>query len=139
MQTKINISIEGMHCASCSVRVEKALSRMPGISEANVNLALEDASISFDDRKVKMADIAKTIASLGFKVREEIGENEQINQMHQAKKLMLISWLITFVVSILMVTHMLFHRVVFGHMADPWIMFSLSLIAMLFPARAGSP
>ncbi len=135
MQSKINLNIEGMHCASCSARVEKALSQMPGVSEANVNLALEEASISFDDRKVKLADFSRTIAKLGFQVRTEKDENEQLNAMHKARNLMWISWAITIVVTALMVPHMVFHRAIFGHSADAWIMFSLSLFAMLVPAR----
>lgn len=135
MQSKINLNIEGMHCASCSARVEKALSQMPGVSEANVNLALEEASISFDDRKVKLADFSRTIAKLGFQVRAEKDENEQLNAMLKARNLMWVSWAITIVVTALMVPHMVFHRAIFGHSADAWIMFSLSLFAMLVPAR----
>ncbi len=43
---KLELAIEGMSCASCVGRVEGALRRVPGVTEANVNLATERASIT---------------------------------------------------------------------------------------------
>jgi Cu+-exporting ATPase len=45
----VNLSIEGMTCASCSARVERALRKVPGVRDAAVNLALEKASVDLDD------------------------------------------------------------------------------------------
>jgi P-type Cu+ transporter len=42
----IKLPIEGMTCASCVARVEKALKRVPGVASADVNLATETATIS---------------------------------------------------------------------------------------------
>jgi Cu+-exporting ATPase len=42
---KVSLSISGMTCASCVTRVEKALGRVPGVTEASVNLATEKAHI----------------------------------------------------------------------------------------------
>ncbi|NIV39058.1 MAG: hypothetical protein GWN58_59470, partial [Anaerolineae bacterium] len=39
------LEIEGMTCASCVGRVEKALKAVPGVSEAEVNLATERATV----------------------------------------------------------------------------------------------
>ncbi len=137
MQQKLNLSIEGMHCASCSARVENALAKLPGVSSAHVNLALEEAYIDFDDKKQKPEVFNQTIAKLGFKVREEDfkDENEQLELMEQAKIRMQLSWLITFAVLVFMLPHMAFQTAIIGHKADAWLMFGLSLVAMLFPAR----
>ncbi|MDD4309743.1 MAG: heavy metal translocating P-type ATPase, partial [Candidatus Cloacimonetes bacterium] len=137
MQQKLNIGIDGMHCASCSARVENALSQMPGITKANVNLALEEASLTYDDKVTKLINIEGTIARLGFSVRQNllVGEDEQFAQMLSARRKMVISWLITIAVTGLMIPHMAFSKAVFGHNADVWIMFGLSIAAMLFPAR----
>lgn len=43
--TKVALDISGMTCAACAARVGKALSRVEGVSAAEVNLALERASI----------------------------------------------------------------------------------------------
>ena len=44
----VALDISGMTCAACSNRVSKALSRVEGVSSAEVNLALERASIELD-------------------------------------------------------------------------------------------
>ncbi|MGS0759135.1 heavy-metal-associated domain-containing protein, partial [Roseateles sp. GG27B] len=41
----ITLAISGMTCASCVGRVEKALKKVPGVLEAEVNLALETAAV----------------------------------------------------------------------------------------------
>jgi Cu+-exporting ATPase len=43
--TPIRLNIEGMTCASCVSRVEKALRKVPGVTEAEVNLATETAEV----------------------------------------------------------------------------------------------
>jgi P-type Cu+ transporter len=44
----INLAIDGMTCASCVARVERALGRVPGVREASVNLATHSARVSVD-------------------------------------------------------------------------------------------
>ncbi|MGD8175422.1 heavy metal translocating P-type ATPase [Marinimicrobium sp. ARAG 43.8] len=46
--TTVNLRISGMSCASCAARVEKALSAVPGVTEATVNLTTETAQVSGD-------------------------------------------------------------------------------------------
>ena len=45
MDTTLTLSIEGMTCASCVARVEKALKTVPGVESAEVNLATERATV----------------------------------------------------------------------------------------------
>ena len=47
-ETEIDLSIQGMTCASCVLRVEKALTAVPGVSRAAVNLATERAHLMLD-------------------------------------------------------------------------------------------
>ena len=137
MQRKITIGIEGMHCASCSARAEKALSQLKGVSEANVNLALEEAYIVYDDKQLTLADFKQAIEKLGFKVKETEAdkESEQIRQMQVAKKKMGLSWLITALVLLLMIPDMVLGRAIISEQRDAWLMVILSLLAMIFPAR----
>lgn len=46
--TALDLSIEGMTCASCVFRVEKALTALPGVSKASVNLATQRAHVNYD-------------------------------------------------------------------------------------------
>ena len=58
------LTIEDMHCASCVGRVEKALAQIPGVLEANVNLATEQARIRHLAGVVSMADIQAALQSI---------------------------------------------------------------------------
>lgn len=60
--------ITGMTCAACAIRIEKGLKKMEGVEEANVNLALEKATIKFDSAATAVADIQKKIKDLGYDV-----------------------------------------------------------------------
>ncbi len=70
---KKTLNIEGMHCAGCVSSVEKALAGLEGVEEASVNLATETASISFDESKASMEDLADAVEDAGYSlVREEV-------------------------------------------------------------------
>ncbi|MDO8638674.1 MAG: heavy metal translocating P-type ATPase [Candidatus Daviesbacteria bacterium] len=69
--TKKTFPIKGMHCASCVRVIEKALSSVEGVSEANVNLANETATINYDPQKVTDKDLASAVANVGYKAGVE--------------------------------------------------------------------
>ncbi|GGY79376.1 copper-transporting ATPase [Cellvibrio zantedeschiae] len=60
-----DIAIQGMTCASCAGRVEKALKKLPGIQAATVNLATEKAHIQAD-ATLAMAEVKKAIEDAGY-------------------------------------------------------------------------
>ncbi len=62
------VGIQGMTCASCSARVEKVLSQLPGVTEATVNLATETATISGE---TDVASIQRAIEKAGFSMPTE--------------------------------------------------------------------
>ena len=68
MTKQVTLQIGGMTCASCSSRIEKVLNKMDGVDEANVNLALEKASITFDPAKTDVKQIEQKIEQVGFEV-----------------------------------------------------------------------
>ncbi|WP_117149422.1 heavy metal translocating P-type ATPase [Paraliobacillus zengyii] len=70
MTKKIDVAITGMTCASCSTRIEKALNKMDGV-KANVNLALEKASIQYDEEKVSVTDLSEKISKIGYDIGTE--------------------------------------------------------------------
>jgi Cu+-exporting ATPase len=67
----LTLPIEGMTCASCVGRVEKALAGVPGVTTANVNLATENASVTFDPAAVTRADLNAAVERAGYKVAPE--------------------------------------------------------------------
>jgi P-type Cu+ transporter len=73
MKEQLKLDIIGMTCAACSARIEKVLNKMDGV-EANVNLAMENAAITFDKEQVSSNDIIQRIETLGYGVRFEKAE-----------------------------------------------------------------
>ncbi|MDR3391376.1 MAG: heavy metal translocating P-type ATPase [Sulfuriferula sp.] len=61
----IDVGIEGMTCASCVARVEKALNKVAGVSAVAVNLATERAHIETASA-VSMADLQQAVTAAGF-------------------------------------------------------------------------
>lgn len=60
------LDIGGMTCASCVGRVEKALNRLDGVSVAQVNLATEVATVSFDPTQVGLEDLTAVVVKAGY-------------------------------------------------------------------------
>ena len=68
---KENLNITGMSCASCVNRIEKGLNTERGINNININLALERASIEYDEAEINRGDIIQKIENLGYGVVEK--------------------------------------------------------------------
>ncbi len=62
--------IAGMHCASCSTRIEKVLRGREGIVRAEVNLATEKAAVQYDPGLIPARKIREAIDGLGFTARQ---------------------------------------------------------------------
>ena len=69
----LSLPVEGMTCASCVGRVERALNAVPGVHRAAVNLATERADITFTGAADPQA-VVRAIQSVGYAVREESTE-----------------------------------------------------------------
>lgn len=67
----LRLPIEGMTCAACATRLEKALLRVPGIELASVNFALEQADVSVDPDQVSSADVVAAVGRTGFAVPDD--------------------------------------------------------------------
>ncbi len=66
----VTLLIQGMTCASCVRRVEKALVKVPGVQEANVNLATEKAHVVFDPAVANLDQLNTAVERAGYKVGE---------------------------------------------------------------------
>ncbi len=60
------LDIRGMTCASCVRRVEKALSRVAGVASAQVNLATEVATVTFEPQTVGLTELTAAVAKAGY-------------------------------------------------------------------------
>ncbi|HLF20338.1 MAG TPA: heavy metal translocating P-type ATPase, partial [Bacteroidota bacterium] len=64
----LTLPVEGMTCASCVLRVEKALKKVEGVDSASVNLATEKVTLSFDRTKTDLAKLASSVEDAGYKL-----------------------------------------------------------------------
>lgn len=72
----ISVAIEGMHCASCVGRVERALNAVPGVTEAAVNLATEQARVT---GTMDSEQIIAAVKTAGYAARKsESAENAEV-------------------------------------------------------------
>ncbi|WP_420812888.1 heavy metal translocating P-type ATPase [Peribacillus acanthi] len=81
---KVELDIIGMTCAACSTRIEKGLNKVAGVSKANVNLALEKATVEYDPSVVTVQQMIKKVESLGYeaKVKEE-GKQQNVADLRE--------------------------------------------------------
>ncbi|CFX41429.1 Cation-transporting P-type ATPase [Syntrophomonas zehnderi OL-4] len=71
MERQESLKISGMSCAACAVRIEKGLAKMEGVKQANVNLALQKATVDFDDSITGREQLAAAVKKLGYEVIED--------------------------------------------------------------------
>ena len=63
--TEVQLSIEGMTCASCVRHVEKALQSVGGVEKASVNLATERAAVTIGN-KVSLESLIAAVEGAGY-------------------------------------------------------------------------
>lgn len=80
--------IEGMSCASCAMTIENAVSKIPGVDKASVNLATEIMTVEANDSVTPEA-IAKVVDGVGYSARprgksveEELEEKNEKKEAH---------------------------------------------------------
>lgn len=73
---EITIPITGMTCASCARSVDKAIHKLPGIQEVNINFATEKGKIVYDADQTRISQIKDAITNAGYQVLE-IESDEQ--------------------------------------------------------------
>jgi len=152
------LAIEEMTCASCVGRVEKALTRVPGVLEASVNLATERARVRHLAGVVTTADLEDAVKQAGYTSRRlsaetaDTGDQDTERRESEARSLrqsLLIAALLTLPVFILeMGSHLippLHHWVmaVLGQQTNGYIQFVLTSLVLFGPGlrffRKGIP
>lgn len=65
---KAKLTIEGMHCSSCSSNVERSLKKVPGVKEAKVSLLLKKGTIECENN-VSDEDLKSAVKRAGYGVK----------------------------------------------------------------------
>jgi Cu+-exporting ATPase len=133
----MTLPIGGMTCASCANHVERALNKVPGVTEASVNLATEKATVTFVPGTADRTAFEKAVANAGYEVlaspeesaaAEAEQEDEAVRKMRQARHRMRIGWLFTAPIIVWMFAEMLF-----GITWPNETVFNLGMIVLALP------
>ncbi len=79
------LPVEGMTCAACSVRVEKAIGKLPGVEKVSVNLLSEKAAIQYQPRVTRLSEIKQAVIKAGYLTRE-VERNEAVDAHQDSKE-----------------------------------------------------
>ncbi|NLI20870.1 MAG: copper-translocating P-type ATPase [Clostridiales bacterium] len=70
MEKKI-LDVRGMTCAACALRIEKTVGKLPGVRQANVNLAGEKLFVEYDPGVADVSDIRAAVQKIGYEALEQ--------------------------------------------------------------------
>jgi P-type Cu+ transporter len=70
--SEVVFDLEGMTCASCAMRIEKGLRKMPGVKLASVNLATEKATVTFDPAQTGIEQMVQKVDAVGYKATPQV-------------------------------------------------------------------
>lgn len=79
----IDLPVEGMTCASCVARVERALGAVPGVRAARVNFALSRATVSYEHERTSPRSLAEAVADAGYAVARAEGAAADRARAHE--------------------------------------------------------
>lgn len=65
------LDIRGMTCAACAQRIEKTVRKLPGITQANVNLTTEKLFLTYDSAALPLDSVKKAVEKIGYEVAEK--------------------------------------------------------------------
>ena len=131
----LSFHVSGMHCASCSVNIQRALRKTPGVTEANVNYNNEQAYVKFDEQVATTEQLAQAVKKVGYTAHlqsehdhesgghdhgADIAEEERTKQLSLLKKQLWVGGVLS---GLLLIT-MLPKAPVW--LMNPWVMLALA-------------
>ena len=86
-EKEITIPVGGMTCAACSRAVEKALTKVPGVIVASVNLMTEKAVVRYDADSARVSQLKQAIVEAGYEAKAvEDGQTAARADAHREEK-----------------------------------------------------
>ena len=127
VKEKKEFTITGMTCAACANRIEKGLNKLDGVSMANVNLALENATVEYDPSEASPVDIIQRVEKLGYGaiIKEDNMESVDFRQkeIQKQKNKFIFSVILSFPLLWAMVSHFSFTSFIYmpDFLMNPWV------------------
>jgi Cu+-exporting ATPase len=125
----LHFDVSGMHCAGCVASVEKSIKNVPGVVDANVNLASDKAIVHVEGKSASVDSIIESVKDAGYDLSLPSSGRRSANTLEEkrkrdkqkldsARRKMAESWIITVPLMIWMFLEMLAGV----HLTNPWIM-----------------
>jgi len=89
--TKLVLKVKGMHCASCSILIDKLLHKQEGVIHSNTSYGAQKVAIEFDESKISLVQIDEFVNKLGYDVvrpDEETGSLEEDEKAEERQRLL---------------------------------------------------
>ncbi|MCU6797681.1 heavy metal translocating P-type ATPase [Paenibacillus sp. WQ 127069] len=127
-----HFKLEGMTCAACANRIEKGLGKLPGVTDASVNFAMETARVQYSPGEISITEMQNKVKQLGYRATTEQenvnrGDHRKKEVRHQQRKL-LISALLSLPLLWSMVAHFSFTSWIYMPeiLMNPWFQLILA-------------
>ncbi|WP_307472938.1 heavy metal translocating P-type ATPase [Paenibacillus harenae] len=137
----VDFQIEGMTCAACANRIEKGLNKLPGVTNATVNFAMETARVEYSPSEISIADMQNKVQQLGYKANtkqenENKGDHRQKEIRHQ-KRILLLSAILSLPLLWSMVGHFSFTSWIYTPdlFMNPWFQLILAAPVQFYVGR----
>jgi mercuric ion binding protein len=74
-EARVNLHIEGMHCATCPITVRTVLRRLDGVADVTVSVSDKRARVVYDPQRVTPERMARAVTDAGYPTSVERGSN----------------------------------------------------------------
>src|SRR5690625_1887049 len=132
VQQKADFDISGMTCAACATKIEKRISKMDGVSSANVNFALESIAVEYDDKQLQSTDMITAVKKMGYELIPKQSSEDKIehkeSEIKKKTRLFIFSSLLSLPLLWTMVAHFNFLSFIYlpDFLMNPWLQLALA-------------
>ncbi|MFT3857143.1 MAG: cation-translocating P-type ATPase [Aquabacterium sp.] len=85
---RIGLGLSGMYCAACSITIEDALKKVPGVSEVQVQAASQRARILLDPRQVRLSQLVEAVQRVGYRAWPDAAARAGNERLKERRKLL---------------------------------------------------
>jgi Cu2+-exporting ATPase len=84
---RIGLGLSGMYCAACSITIEDALLKVPGVSEVQVQAASQRARILLDPKRVRLSQLVSAVQKAGYRAWPDGAARAGHERLRERRKL----------------------------------------------------
>jgi Cu+-exporting ATPase len=129
---KLELAIDGMHCASCAILITKSLEKVPGVKTANVNYGTQKARVEYDETQASENDFMDAVKKRGYSANKDVSSQREqeirAREISQLKKELILGAVFAFPALIIGMFLMEFPY-------RPWVLFALSTPVQFYVGR----